>query len=121
MSLLHPDSRFMRYSIYGFLLIGAALCFWKLPVGLGMIAGTVLSVIIYEWNVHYWNRVLDSRHAERFTGLPHFLINFALMGGLLLFAVHKPEILNIFSAAVGLTTVKSAIIINELLKGKEAV
>ena len=53
MSLLHPDSRFMRYSIYGFLLIGAALCFWKMPVGLGMIAGTILSVIIYEWNVYY--------------------------------------------------------------------
>lgn len=111
----------MRYIIIAFAVIGIVLCFVKLPVGTGFLAGEALSVFIYEWNVHYWNRVLDSRHAERFTGLPHFLINFALMGGLLLFAVHKPEILNIFSAAVGLTAVKSAIIINELLKGKEAV
>ncbi len=121
MSLLHPDSRFMRYSIYGFLLIGIALCFWKVPVGLGMIAGTVLAVIIYEWNVHYWNKVMDRRTAGRFTGLPHFLINFALMGGILLYAVNNPGILNIFSSAVGLTAVKSAIIISELFKRKEAV
>jgi len=121
MSLLHADSRFMRYSIYGFLLIGIALCFWKMPVGLGMIAGTVLAVIIYEWNVHYWNKVMDRRQAGTFTGFPHFLINFVLMGGLLLYAVNNPGILNIFSAAVGLTAVKSAIIISELIKRKEAV
>ena len=121
MSLLHADSRFMRYSIYGFLLVGIALCFWKMPVGLGMIAGTVLAVIIYEWNVHYWNKVMDRRQAGTFTGFPHFLINFVLMGGLLLYAVNNPGILNIFSAAVGLTAVKSAIIISELIKRKEAV
>jgi hypothetical protein len=43
------------------------------------------------------------------------------MGGLLLYAVNNPGILNIFSAAVGLTAVKSAIIISELIKRKEAV
>ena len=120
MSLFHADSRRMRYIILVFLLAGILLCLWNRPVGAGLLAGTALAVFIYEWNVHYWNRVLDSRHAGRFTGFPHFLINFALMGGLMLYAVYNPGILNIFSAAVGLTAVKSAIIVSELLKRKEA-
>ncbi len=110
----------MRYIIVLFILAGILLSIRFMPVGLGLLAGTALSVIIYEWNVRYWNRVLDSRHAGKFTGLPHFLINFALMGGLLLAAVKNPEKLNIFSVAVGLTAVKTAIIINELFQRKEA-
>ena len=44
-----------------------------------------------------------------------------LLGGILLYAVNNSGILNIFSTAVGLTAVKSAIIISELFKRKEAV
>ena len=111
----------MLYIIAALAAAGIALCFVNLPVGAGFLAGEALSVFIYEWNVHYWNRVMDRRTAGKFTGLPHFLINFALMGGILLYAVNNSGILNIFSTAVGLTAVKSAIIISELFKRKEAV
>jgi hypothetical protein len=65
--------------------------------------------------------VLDTGHARRGTGFPHFLINFALMGGLLILSVYNPQVLNIFASAAGLMAVKSAIILNELTGRKEAV
>ncbi len=121
MSLFDPNNRGL---LKAFLIISAAGCLLfliGLPYGLGFLAGAVLSLIIYEWNVRYWNRVLDSGHARRGTGFPHFLINFCLMGGLLLAAVYKSNYLNIFTAAAGLLTVKSAIIGEELFfKRKEA-
>ncbi len=121
MSLWHADSRRLRIIIVLFAAAGILLSVLNRPAGFGFLAGELLSVVIYEWNVYYWNRVMDRRSAGTWTGFPHFLINFALMGALLLFAVYNPGILNIFTAALGLTAVKSAIIINELLKGKEAV
>ena len=121
MSLRRPENRRLCIILTVIAGIGIGLCFVKFPVGMGLLAGELLSVIIYEWNVYYWNRVLDSRHAGTFTGFPHFLINFVLMGGLLLTCVYNPSILNIFSASAGLMSVKSAIIVNELLKGKGGV
>lgn len=91
-----------------------------LPYGLGFLAGDLLALIIYEWNVHYWNRVLDSGHAKRGTGFPHFLINFVLMGALMILAVYNSKFLNIFCVAAGLLTVKSAIIVEELIRRKGA-
>ena len=121
MSLFHRHSRRMRIIMLVFAGIGVILCAANRPAGFGFLAGEALAVFIYEWNVRYWNRVLDSRNAGKLTGFPHFLINFTLMGALLLASVKYPEAMNIFAAAAGLTTVKAAIIIAELLKRKEAV
>ena len=121
MSLFHKENRRLLKVLVGITLAGCLLFFWKFPYGMGFLTGTILSVIIYEWNVHYWNGVLDTGHARRGTGFPHFLINYALMGGLMLGAVYKPEILNIFTTAIGLMSVKSAIIVKELIFRKEAV
>ena len=120
-SLFHSHSRRMRYMMLVFAGAGLILCGISWPAGIGFLAGEALAVFIYEWNVRYWTRVLDSGNAGKFTGFPHFMINFILMGALLLCGVYFPDILNIFTAAAGLTTVKSAIIITELLKRKEAI
>ena len=121
MSLFHRENRRLLYVLGAVTLAGCLLFLIGLPYGLGFLAGDVLSVIIYEWNVHYWNRVLDTRRAGRGTGFPHFLINFTLMGALLLTSVYKPQYLNIFTAAAGLLSVKSAIIVEELFfRRKEA-
>ena len=122
MSLFDPKNRSLLKAFGLITVIGCLLFFVGLPYGLGFLAGDVLALIIYEWNVHYWNRVLDSGRAGRGTGFPHFLINFTLMGALLLAAVYKPAYLNIFTAAAGLLSVKSAIIMDELFfrrKGAE--
>ena len=121
MSLFDPNNRGLLKDYVLVTVIGCLLFFLGLPYGLGFLAGDALALLIYEWNVHYWNRVLDSRRAGRGTGFPHFLINFTLMGALLLAAVYKPEYLNIFTAAAGLLSIKSAIIIEELFfRRKEA-
>ena len=121
MSLFHRENRRLLYVLGAVTLAGCLLFLIGLPYGLGFLAGDALSVIIYEWNVHYWNGVLDTGHAKRGTGFPHFLINFTLMGGLLLLCVYIPGVLNIFASAAGLMAVKSAIICNELTRRKEAV
>ena len=121
MSLFDPKNRSLLKAFGLITVIGCLLFFVGLPYGLGFLAGDVLALFIYEWNVHYWNGVLDTGHSRRGTGFPHFLINFALMGGLMLGAVYKPEILNIFTTAIGLMSVKSAIIVKELIFRKEAV
>ena len=121
MSLFDPNNRRLRNVYLGISLLGCLLFLAGLPYGLGFLAGTALALVIYEWNVHYWNRVLDTRRAGRGTGFPHFLINFTLMGALLLTSVYKPQYLNIFTAAAGLFSVKSAIIVEELFfRRKEA-
>ena len=120
MSLFDPNNRRLRNVYLGISLLGCFLFLAGLPYGLGFLAGTALALVIYEWNVHYWNRVLDSGHAKRGTGFPHFLINFTLMGALMLLAVYKSEFLNIFCVAAGLMTVKSAIIVEELFRRKGA-
>ena len=121
MSLFDPDNRGLLKAYVLITLAGCLLFLLGLPYGLGFLAGDALALIIYEWNVHYWNRVLDTRRAGRGTGFPHFLINFTLMGALLLAAVYKPQYLNIFTASAGLLSVKSAIIVEELFfRRKEA-
>ena len=121
MSLFDPDNRGLLKAYVLITLAGCLLFLLGLPYGLGFLAGDALALIIYEWNVHYWNGVLDTGHAKRGTGFPHFLINFTLMGGLLLLCVYIPAVLNIFASAAGLMAVKSAIILTELTRRKEAV
>lgn len=116
MSLFDPDNRGLLKTLAAITLLGCLLFLAGVPYGLGFLAGDFLAVFIYEWNVRYWNRVLDTGSAKRGTGFPHFLINYALMGGLLLLAVYNSSVLNIFTAAAGLMSVKSAIIVKELLR-----
>lgn len=120
MSLFDPNNRRLLQVYLGITLAGCLLFLVKLPYGLGFLAGAVLALIIYEWNVHYWNRVLDSGHARRGTGFPHFLINYTLMGALLLVCVYNSQIMNIFFAAGGLMAVKLAIIVKELFFREDA-
>lgn len=120
MSLFDPNNRRLLKVYLAISALGCLLFFPGLPYGLGFLAGDLLALIIYEWNVHYWNRVLDSGHAKRGTGFPHFLINFVLMGALMILAVYNSKFLNIFCVAAGLLTVKSAIIVEELIRRKGA-
>jgi O-antigen/teichoic acid export membrane protein len=118
MSLLDINNRRMVKILAGIAVLGCLLFFFGLPYGLGFLAGELLSIIIYEWNFHYWSRILDRGYAKRGTGFPHFLINYCMMAALMIFAVYNSSILNIFAAAAGLMAVKSAIIVDELFRRK---
>ena len=101
-------------------LLAAGLLFYLLGVeyGNGYLLGAVVSVIVYEGNLRFWNRIVDSGSAGRGTGMPHFMLNMALWGTILLVSVYRSSILNIFTAALGLTMMKAAVLLEGLIKGK---
>lgn len=102
-------------------LAGLLLYFAGIAYGNGFLSGFLISVILYESNVSYWNKVADIGKAHAGTGLLHFLLHYALMAGVMIFAVFHPGIMNIFTAALGLLSVKIALIVHELTKRKESI
>ena len=100
-------------------LAGCVLYLFGIPYGNGFLAGFAISVILYESTVFFWNRVADSGRAHAGTGMLHFLVHYALMAGVMALGVFYPGILNIFTSALGLLSVKIALILRELVGRKE--
>ena len=121
MSLFSRENAGFRRSMAVIGLLGCLLYFAGIPFGNGFVCGFIISVILYESNVFFWNRVADSGNARPTTGLLHFLLHYALMAGVMILAVFRPGILNIFTSALGLLSVKLALIVHELTKKKESV
>ena len=119
MSLFSKENERLRLILLFIAAAGAVLYFAGAQYGNGFICGTLISVILYESNVRYWNGIADRGHARTGTGIFHFLLHYAAMAGVMLAGVYFPAYINIFTAALGLTAVKIALIVHELTKRRE--
>jgi hypothetical protein len=119
MSLFSRENKRLRMILLGILTAGMILYFAGRQYGNGFVCGTLISVILYESNVRYWNGIADRGHARTGTGIFHFLLHYAAMALVMLAGVYYPAYINIFTAALGLTAVKIALIADELTKRRE--
>jgi len=113
MSVFNQANLKLRIILACMAVIAGVLSFFSKPIGLGFLLSEGLAVLIYENNVRYWNRVVDGGSAHRGTGIFHFMINYGLMAGIMILAVYVPW-LNIFACALGLSSMKLALVIQEL-------
>ncbi len=93
--------------------------YWGKKYFLGFLLGEVISILIYKRNESYWNGVVDMREAHAGTGFFHFIINYALMAGPMILAAIRPQWLNIFTVALGMTLIKIAVTIEAVIPWKE--
>lgn len=121
MSLFSEENRRLRLILLGIAAAGCLLFLAGVPYGVGFLSGTALSVILYERNVRYWNRIADRGHARTGTGILHFMLHYALMAGIMMLGVYHRDVINIFTSALGLTAVKAALIIDALSGRKESI
>jgi hypothetical protein len=96
-------------------LLGTCTVFIHRPIGFGFLLGSVTAVLLYKRNEWFWTGVLDQRSATQWTGFLHFIINYLLMGGVLVLSALKPEYFNIFACAVGLFLIKITVTIDVLI------
>jgi hypothetical protein len=96
--------------------IGLLIIFFSRSIGFGYLLGAVSAVILYKRNEKYWSGILDSGHAATGTGFFHFMINYAIMAGVLVLSALYPKYLNIFACAVGLMLIKITSVIDALLR-----
>lgn len=97
------------------IVLGTCTAFVYRPAGFGFLLGSLTAVLLYKRNEHFWTGVLDQRSATQWTGFFHFIINYLLMGGVMVISALKPEYLNIFACAIGLFLIKITVTIDVLI------
>ena len=97
-----------------FLWGGFAILFLLIDLSLvyGFILGSLVSVVLYKRTERFCTAVLSSKSSNKGFMYLNFMINFGLMALTLLICAIKPEILNIFGAALGLMLIKATIVFN---------
>lgn len=90
----------------------------QIPLGLGYIIGVGMCVLLYKRNEWYWTDILDSREKIGYAYLGHYFINFLCMAVPMVVAALYPNILNIFTVALGLLMLKITVTIDVLLQKK---
>ena len=95
--------------------VGSCTVFIHISIGCGYLLGALISLLLYRRNESYWSRILDRGSARRGTGFLHFLVNYGLMAGSMIFAAFFPQYANIFACAIGLMVIKFATVIDALI------
>jgi hypothetical protein len=97
------------------MVIGTCTLLISRPVGFGFLLGASTAVLLYKRNESYWTSILNQGSATKWTGFFHFIINYALMAGVLLICALKQEYLNIFACAIGLFLIKITVTVDVLV------
>lgn len=95
--------------------IGSLSFFVYRPAGLGYLLGCLTAILLYKRNEWFWTGVLDQRSATQWTGFLHFIVNYLMMGGVLVLSALYPQYLNIFACAIGLFLIKITVTIDVLI------
>jgi|GEM_PF-1337932 len=102
------------------ILIGCVSFLFGLKFGIGWLLGCGAAVLLYYRNESYWNAVMDTGSAGRWTGSAHFLINYAIMAVTLIAGAKFPKYINIFTTAAGMFLIKMTALVGEGLgKGRD--
>lgn len=106
-----------RTWITAFILMAVGTCTILIsrPVGLGFLLGSLTAVLLYKRNEIFWTGVLNQGSAHQWTGFFHFIVNYALMAGVLVLSALYSDYLNIFACAVGLFLIKITVTADVLL------
>lgn len=86
---------------------------------LGFLFGAIGSVLLYLRNVAFCNAVLDERSTRHLKTFGRFLQSYAIMAIVLIVSAAKPELLNVFSAALGLLLVKICLILETFTERRD--
>lgn len=81
----------------------------------GFILGTLVSIVLYFRNNSFWNSVLDTRIAGKRTGTSHFTVNYFIMALVLVICAVNRNYFNVIACAVGVLSIKWAIILQSLV------
>ncbi len=96
------------------LVIGLLSGLIKVQYAVGYVLGSIASLIIYKRIESFVDGVIGSGSPGGSAG--NFMINYALMAFVLVISAVRPNISNIFAAALGLMSVKVTIILDNFLK-----
>lgn len=105
------------------LICTAVFCFvsvwFDIRIALGFLFGAIGSVLLYLRNVAFCNAVLDERSTRHLKTFGRFMQSYAIMAIVLIVAAVKPELLNVFSAALGLLLVKICLILETFIERRD--
>lgn len=82
----------------------------------GVLLGSIAAMFNWFRSESFWNQVLDAKHATKFTGLGHFVVNYSVMAIALVLCAKFPAYLNIFACTFALFFIKISLMINEITK-----
>lgn len=107
------------WAIYGIEIgISVLLVLLDYRITTGFIMGALVSVLLYYRNNSFWNDVLDTRVAGKGTGVSHFTINYLLMAIALIVCAVKKEYFNVIACALGVLSIKWAIVLESIIDRK---
>ncbi len=101
------------------MIVGLIPIFFDFRLTVGFELGCIVSILLYWRNDLYWNDVVDGGESHLGKGMLHFIVNYALMALVMILGVIFPQYTNIYTAALGLALIKIAVVINEIVPGKE--
>ncbi len=94
-------------------IIGCLSVFIRWQCLTGWLLGCAVSVLTFKITEHYCDTAIRMRNAGGSMG--HFMINFTIWAAVLIFCALADSWFSILACAVGLTTVKMAIIIDSVV------
>ena len=97
--------------------IVAVSLFFSLQFCAGFVIGAIGSRLLFWRNETFWSDVLDTRVPVGGGG--HFMVNYLLMALAMIPGALFPRYINIFGCALGLISVKLAIVLSETVGKKE--
>ena len=104
------------WAVLGVVIVAVSLLFrWQFAVG--YVIGAAVSRLLFWRNETFWSDVLDTRVPVGGGG--HFMVNYLLMALAMIPGALFPRYINIFGCALGLISVKLAIVLSETVGKKE--
>ncbi|MBR3311748.1 MAG: hypothetical protein IKG15_08030 [Solobacterium sp.] len=111
-----------NWKVFGFVVLAGA-CFGLLDFrfAAGFLLGAIGAVLMYKRIEAYCDSVIQANYASSKTAFFGFMINYAIMAGVLVLSALYRNVFNIFFAAAGLMSIKIAVVAESFLfSGKEA-
>ena len=110
------DGFWKKWTVLGAVIVVVSLFFrWQFAVG--YVIGAAVSWLLFWRNETFWSDVLDTRVPVGGGG--HFMVNYLLMALAMIPGALFPRYINIFGCALGLISVKLAIVLSETVGKKE--
>lgn len=104
------------WAVLGAVIVVVSVFFrWQFAVG--YVIGAASCRLLFWRNETFWSDVLDTRIPVG--GGSHFLVNYLLMAVTLMLGALFPEYIDIFGCALGLFSVKLAVVLCEIIGKKE--
>ena len=88
-------------------------------IALGFLLGAAGSVLLYARSVAFCNMVLSQKSTRYLRTFGRFMQSYAIMAIVLIVSAAKPELLNVFSAALGLLLVKICLILETFTERRD--